>query len=80
MIEWFVCLLKPLKTKTDGKETERLDVKLPFFVRARQTLKEKLDGQTFRDVDNQLASLKDKDERQSLSPSFDNDVYGKSVL
>jgi len=73
-------LQKTLKTKTDGKETYRLDIVLLFFAQTRQTLNEKLDGQPARDVDNRLASLKDKDERKSLSPYFDNDVYGKSLV
>ncbi|CED78512.1 Conserved hypothetical phage protein [Candidatus Hamiltonella defensa (Bemisia tabaci)] len=56
-------LQKTLKTKADGKETYRLDIVLPFVAQTRQTLREKLDGQPARDVDNRLASLKDKDER-----------------
>jgi len=70
-------LQKTLKTKADGKETYRLDIVLPFFAQTRQTLKEKLEGQPARDVDNRRGSLKDRDERTSLplhTPSFNDAI------
>lgn len=62
-------LQKILKTKENGQETYSLDIRIPFLAETRQTLTERLEGESAKTIDNIVASLKDKDERKkSASP------------
>lgn len=57
-------LQKTLKTKSDGKDTYRLDILLPFVAQTRQTLEEKIKNLPAQAIDKQVATLQDKDERK----------------
>lgn len=61
-------LQKVLYTKNDGSDGYKFEIRLPFNMQTRQTLKEQVSNAQPGMVDRILATLKDKDERKSQGP------------